>query len=54
MVTSIDDKKQAAKVVGIDDYGFLKVRNKEGKIIAVQPNGNTFDMMKGLIYPKKF
>ncbi|XP_076254606.1 holocarboxylase synthetase-like protein isoform X2 [Rhynchophorus ferrugineus] len=54
VVTSIDNKKQVTKVIGLDDYGFLKVKNKEGKIITVQPNGNSFDMMKGLIYPKKF
>lgn len=39
-------------VQGIDEYGFLSVREKNGKIFSVQPDGNTFDMCIGLIAPK--
>jgi len=38
--------------VGIDDYGFLKVKLANGTIETVQPDGNSFDMLKGLIVPK--
>ncbi|XP_044762850.1 biotin--protein ligase [Coccinella septempunctata] len=41
-----------ATIVGIDDFGFLKVRRETGEICVVQPDGNTFDMIKGLIVPK--
>uniref|UniRef100_A0A7E4WC57 BPL/LPL catalytic domain-containing protein n=1 Tax=Panagrellus redivivus TaxID=6233 RepID=A0A7E4WC57_PANRE len=39
---------------GLDHHGFLEVRSKQsGKVFSVQDNGNTFDMMKGLIRPKQ-
>jgi len=38
--------------VGIDDYGFLKVKLPNGAVETVQPDGNSFDMLKGLIVPK--
>ena len=40
------------KIVGIDDYGYLKVITKEGEMQTLQPDGNTFDIMKGLIMIK--
>ncbi|KAF5283108.1 hypothetical protein FQA39_LY17415 [Lamprigera yunnana] len=43
-----------ATVIGIDEYGFLKVRLSDGTISSVQPDGNSFDMLKGLITPKTF
>ncbi|XP_062122556.1 biotin--protein ligase isoform X1 [Drosophila sulfurigaster albostrigata] len=47
-----NDQEKEATVVGIDDYGFLKVRLANGAIETVQPDGNSFDMMQGLIVPK--
>ncbi|XP_050314465.1 biotin--protein ligase isoform X2 [Anthonomus grandis grandis] len=47
-------KLQQAKVVGISDQGYLKVKSANGEIEVVHPDGNTFDMLKGLIYPKDF
>ncbi|CAH0549555.1 unnamed protein product [Brassicogethes aeneus] len=49
-----DGASRNVKVIGIDDYGYLKVRTAEGAIDIVQPDGNSFDMMKGLIAPKIF
>ncbi|XP_060532773.1 biotin--protein ligase [Cylas formicarius] len=54
VVTSKDGKMQKVKVVGIDDYGFLKVQTSGGDMFSVQPDGNSYDIMKGLIYPKSF
>ncbi|XP_045466923.1 uncharacterized protein LOC123675586 [Harmonia axyridis] len=47
-----DELTQNATIIGIDDFGFLKVRQENGEICVVQPDGNTFDMIKGLIAPK--
>ncbi|XP_034485614.1 biotin--protein ligase isoform X3 [Drosophila innubila] len=47
-----NDQEKDASIVGIDDYGFLKVKLANGKIETVQPDGNSFDMLKGLIVPK--
>ncbi|XP_020713946.1 biotin--protein ligase isoform X1 [Ceratitis capitata] len=45
-------KQQGAIIIGIDDIGYLKVRTTEGVIETVQPDGNSFDMLQGLIVPK--
>jgi len=38
---------------GLDPNGYLEVRSKNtGKLFSVFDNGNTFDMLKGLIRPK--
>ena len=36
-------------IVGIDEYGYLRVQCKNGQELSLQPDGNTFDIMKGLI-----
>ncbi|CAG9814996.1 unnamed protein product [Phaedon cochleariae] len=54
MVTTKDGKSEKVRIVGIDDYGFLRVRTPTGKITTVHSDGNTFDMLKGLIFPKTF
>ncbi|XP_065355202.1 biotin--protein ligase isoform X2 [Calliphora vicina] len=47
-----DGSKKEAKVIGIDEYGYLKVKLTNGIVEVVQPDGNSFDMLKGLIIPK--
>lgn len=56
IVTVIDGNgtSERGKIVGIDDYGFLRVRLENGSIKTVVPDGNRFDMLAGLIYPKTF
>lgn len=44
--------QQEAIVIGIDEIGYLRVRTVDGKIETVQPDGNSFDMLQGLIVPK--
>ncbi|CAL8085460.1 unnamed protein product [Calicophoron daubneyi] len=40
-------------VVGVDPYGYLLVRNqKTGAQFTLHPDGNSMDMMRGLIRPK--
>ena len=46
-------KMKKAVVIGIDDYGYLVVKLLEnGKQVTLQPDGNSFDMMKNLILIK--
>ncbi|PIK55557.1 hypothetical protein BSL78_07513 [Apostichopus japonicus] len=40
-------------VIGLDGSGFLEVKDKDGKLISLQPDGNSFDMLKNLIQMKK-
>jgi hypothetical protein len=41
------------RIRGLDPSGFLKAKStKTGEIILLQPDGNTFDMLKGLISVK--
>lgn len=51
--TSTGDSKKV-KVLGIDQYGFLEVLSSNGEKSSVQADGNSFDMLKGLIAPKIF
>ncbi|KAL7289279.1 hypothetical protein TKK_0017213 [Trichogramma kaykai] len=47
-----DETAHDVKISGIDLYGFLQVEDKQGKVFTVQPDGNSFDIMSGLIAPK--
>ncbi|XP_034033381.1 biotin--protein ligase [Thalassophryne amazonica] len=42
-----------AEVVGLDCNGFLKVRSKEHGVVSVEPDGNSFDMLKNLVVTKQ-
>ncbi|CAI5440865.1 unnamed protein product [Caenorhabditis angaria] len=48
------DFNERVQIRGIDDYGYLQVRSKTNpeKIFSIGDDGNTFDMMKGLIRHK--
>lgn len=45
-------EEKVVKIVGIDEFGYLKVQLENGKEESVLPDGNTFDMLQGLIVPK--
>jgi biotin--protein ligase len=51
-VLSQNGQERNAKILGIDEYGFLKIRLDNDAIESVQPDGNSFDMLRGLIIPK--
>ncbi|XP_003492639.1 biotin--protein ligase isoform X1 [Bombus impatiens] len=51
-VLSASGVSQNVKILGIDDYGYLRVRGEDGTMFTVHPDGNTFDCLKGLIAPK--
>ncbi|XP_037065522.1 biotin--protein ligase isoform X2 [Peromyscus leucopus] len=41
-------------IVGLDDSGFLQVHRKGGEAVTtVHPDGNSFDMLRNLILPKR-
>ncbi|XP_055680744.1 biotin--protein ligase isoform X2 [Lutzomyia longipalpis] len=50
----VDEKgdHRSAKVMGIDEYGYLRVQTEGRRAESVHPDGNSFDMLKGLILPK--
>ena len=50
-VKSIDGKVQEGNIVSLDDNGFLLVELKNN-LATVHPDGNSFDMLQGLIIPK--
>ena len=41
------------QIKGLDDFGFLRVVNKQGEQLSVQPDGNSFDMLRNLIAVKR-
>ncbi|XP_073770394.1 biotin--protein ligase isoform X1 [Danio rerio] len=42
----------SARVLGLDDCGFLQVECEDGEVVSLQPDGNSFDMMKNLLLTK--
>lgn len=42
-----------AEVVGLDQHGFLQVHSKEQGVVSVEPDGNSFDMLKNLVLIKQ-
>uniref|UniRef100_A0A4W3HIZ3 BPL/LPL catalytic domain-containing protein n=1 Tax=Callorhinchus milii TaxID=7868 RepID=A0A4W3HIZ3_CALMI len=42
-----------AHIVGLDNCGFLQVQQEDDVIISVQPDGNSFDMLRNLIVTKQ-
>ena len=50
-IRSEDGTVKNGKIISLDDDGFLLVQVEEN-MISVHPDGNSFDMMQGLIIPK--
>lgn len=42
-----------AKVVGLDHNGFLQVFNQQQGVLSLEPDGNSFDMLKNLLVIKQ-
>ncbi|XP_076625929.1 holocarboxylase synthetase-like protein isoform X2 [Colletes latitarsis] len=51
-VVSTSGTSKKVKILGIDEYGYLRVRDEDGDIFSVHSDGNSFDIFKGLIIPK--
>ena len=42
-----------AEVFGLDHNGFLQVHSEEHGVVSVEPDGNSFDMLKNLVVIKQ-
>ena len=47
--TKVQVEDKEANIIGIDDYGYLRVQYDDYKIATLHPDGNSFDLMQGLI-----
>ena len=47
--TRVQVEGKEANIIGIDDYGYLRVQYDDYKIATLHPDGNSFDLMQGLI-----
>ena len=45
------ESTQKATVIGVDDFGYLRVQGQDGVLFSVHPDGNSFDMLRGLVAP---
>ena len=53
MVRRASHGDEEVTILGIVGYGYLRVRtNRTKEVLSLQPDGNTFDIMKGLIATK--
>ena len=50
---SVNDEMEEVTIKGLDDFGFLLVETASGEVLSVQPDGNSFDMLRNLIAMKK-
>ena len=41
-----------ARVLGLDEHGYLLIRTQDGSTVSAQPDNNSFDMMKNLLVMK--
>lgn len=41
-----------AEVLGLDENGFLQVRTGDQSVVSLQPDGNSFDMLRNLVVTK--
>lgn len=41
-----------AEVMGLDENGFLQVLSGDQRLVSVQPDGNSFDMLRNLVVTK--
>lgn len=39
-------------IIGISEYGYLQVLTQTGEVLTLQPDGNSFDIIKNLIVLK--
>lgn len=53
LMTEESEGECRGTIVGLDESGFLVVRLLgDNRLVSVQPDGNSYDMMQGLILPK--
>ncbi|XP_064607111.1 biotin--protein ligase-like [Liolophura sinensis] len=43
------EDEQEVTIQGLDEHGYLKVMTSSGEPLSLQPDGNTFDMLRNLI-----
>lgn len=52
VIIDADGHKKLATIIGIDDFGYLLVKQPDHEPESVHPDGNTFDILRGLISKK--
>jgi biotin--protein ligase len=40
---------EEVQIIGIDEFGYLKVKKQDNRLDILQPDGNRFDYMHNLI-----
>lgn len=49
----VDLWREKVKIIGIDDFGFLKVKkSSNGDIVTLQADAHSFDVLQGIIREK--
>lgn len=44
-----DAEEEEFTIVGVDEFGYLRVEDVRGRSKVLQPNGNSIDMLAGLV-----
>ena len=49
----VDIWQEKVTIIGIDEYGFLKVRkSSDGHVVSLQADAHSFDVRNGIIHEK--
>lgn len=49
----VDIWQEKVTIIGIDEYGFLKVRkSSNGQVVSLQADAHSFDVRNGIIHEK--
>lgn len=48
----VDIWQEKVIIIGIDDYGFLKVRKSNGEIVTLHTDAHSFDVRQSIIREK--
>lgn len=54
VIIDAEGNEKLATIIGIDDYGYLLVKQPDQEPESVHPDGNTFDILRGLISAKHY
>lgn len=54
VIVDANGKRKLATIIGIDEFGYLLVKQPGEEPETVQPDGNSFDILRGLISAKQF
>lgn len=45
----VEHWNEDVEIIGLNEFGYLKVKRNDGTVHLLQPDGNRYDMMRNLL-----